>query len=36
MAVKEEMKSMKRPVKILKALKNGADLGSIAITQYDE
>jgi len=36
MAVKEEMKSMKRPVKILKALKNGADLGSIAITQYNE
>lgn len=36
MAVKEEMKSMKRPVKILKALKNGADLGSIAITEYNE
>jgi glucokinase len=36
MAVKEEMKSMKRPVKILKALKNGADLGSIAITQYSD
>ncbi len=36
MAVREEMKSMKRPVKILKALKNGADLGCIAITQYSE
>jgi glucokinase len=36
LAVKEEMKSMKRPVKILKALKNGADLGCIAITEYEK
>jgi len=36
LAVREEMKSMKRPVRILKALKNGADLGTIAITQYNE
>ncbi len=36
LAVREEMKSMKRPVRIIKALKNGADLGSIAITQYKE
>ena len=36
LAVKEEMKSMKRPVKIIKALENGADLGCIAITEYEE
>lgn len=36
MAIREEMKSMKRPVKILKALKNGADLACIAITEYQE
>ena len=36
LAVKEEMKSMKRPVKIIKALENGADLGCLAITEYKE
>lgn len=32
LAIKEEMKSFKRPVKILKALENGSDLGAIAVT----
>ncbi len=32
LAIKEEMKSMKRNVKILKAMENGSDLGAIAVT----
>ncbi len=35
LAVEEEMKSMVRPVKIIKALENGSDLAAIAITQYE-
>ncbi len=35
MAVNEEMKSFKRPIKIYKALENGADLGAIAVTLYE-
>ncbi|SMD31131.1 ROK family protein [Picrophilus oshimae] len=34
MAIKEEIKSLKRNVRIVKALENGADIGSIAITMY--
>ncbi|MEM3675547.1 MAG: ROK family protein [Thermoplasmataceae archaeon] len=33
-AVKEEFKSMARPVKIIKALKNGPDLATIALPVY--
>ena len=36
LAVKEEMKSMKRNVKILKAIDNNGDLGAIAITMGEK
>ncbi|MEM0139227.1 MAG: ROK family protein [Ferroplasma sp.] len=34
LAVEEEMKSMRRPVDIIKGLEDGSDLAAIAITQY--